>query len=792
MSSVRISGDEPGSARTLSVREQRRQTRRLVQRRKRARQRWERGQTLVIFALTLTVLLGLAGLTIDVARAYDLYARMLRAAEAGALAGVVYQPNHYNTLRNGSIDSAISAASKEVIMNGFGGPTPLAYNANACSGGEVQVCQVLDTDTALEVIITEPLNVVLLSGLGVQPITLVAKGQAEYDPPIGLTSRQSYVGDAMECSSGDSQNTNSYACPIGASVSGGDDHLQYDVAAFDGPAELKEWGDPYVYCAEGPELTTELSPAGPDPNTIVSAYNGFATNHPQWSDVANGAPIGNHCGPPGPNPGNPDQQPSGFEGPITGGGAHPMGYNYIVNVNLTGDNSLWIYNPGFVAQDLSTTPPLTLDHFLDPGVVGPLFPTGGAPPADPGYYAGPNSEGIGTKYDGVHHDAPLFYFTITYSIYQVQNVLDRASDGQLLAQEVFQPYDDTSADLAFHGCTGDQVYNPLWNGADTANWYHNQAGVVAGAPGECVKLQSSDPTGGAGPFGCITQWCAFTDNAVIGCVPPPLPNPNPCTALGQAVDLSNGTYRLVIEAQGLPALAQTGGVTDYNSGLQDGYGQHGYSIKLCAALAATLTSGPVNCSNGTGNGAGGFNVPPLNVTGWNDSTINLIEPLTTQSVNLNFPNSSCVGSNALPYSCHDIACIPSVYAGRLINARIFNSGAVATGDLYIGLVAPPNANATIIYPSDVNPLSKNLDGDTVFQTFDTAHSNYRPYHGLWINIQIQLSSKYKGDCKSTGAHTGKSGWFQLVAIGPAGSVPNDIVTYKFTVVGSPVHLVTPD
>jgi Flp pilus assembly protein TadG len=132
MSSVEMSSIEPVCAPALSVREQRRQTHRLVQRRKRARRRWERGQTLVIFALTLTVLLGLAGLTIDVARAYDLYARMLRAAEAGALAGVVYLPNHYNTVRNGDVDSAILRASKEVVKNGFG--TVLSPTASACSG----------------------------------------------------------------------------------------------------------------------------------------------------------------------------------------------------------------------------------------------------------------------------------------------------------------------------------------------------------------------------------------------------------------------------------------------------------------------------------------------------------------------------------------------------------------------------------------------------------------------------------------------------------------------------------
>src|SRR5579883_3411125 len=76
----------------------------------RFQRRLRTGQSLVIFALSFTVLLGLAGLTIDVARAYDLYARMQRAAEAGALAGVMYMPNYYNAVRPGDVDSAVSRA----------------------------------------------------------------------------------------------------------------------------------------------------------------------------------------------------------------------------------------------------------------------------------------------------------------------------------------------------------------------------------------------------------------------------------------------------------------------------------------------------------------------------------------------------------------------------------------------------------------------------------------------------------------------------------------------------------
>ena len=83
----------------LEARTRRRQLLRLDRRRARTRARLRKGQTLIIFALSVTVLLGLAGLVIDVARAYDLYAKMQRAADAGALAGVLYMPTYYNAAR---------------------------------------------------------------------------------------------------------------------------------------------------------------------------------------------------------------------------------------------------------------------------------------------------------------------------------------------------------------------------------------------------------------------------------------------------------------------------------------------------------------------------------------------------------------------------------------------------------------------------------------------------------------------------------------------------------------------
>src|SRR5258708_30984610 len=295
------------------------------QRRLAARGRQRRtGQSLIIFALSLTVLLGLAGLAVDATRAYDLYARMQRAAEAGALAGDLYMPTNYNTPRTVSDpNAAISRASQEVVKNGFGtllsNNLPATYFGcpNSPSSFEVAVCPITTRQSNLRVTITEQLNVVLLGALGVQPITLQASGQAEYLSPIQIAARANYFGDQAECSSGNAQNTNTSYCD--PSVSG--NHLNNFFATMDGPAELKEAGDPMVYCEEGHSKiasAADLDQLPPQP----AAYNGFPTNHAQWQPTG---PITTRCGAPvaGRKPRHPAKQPARGEGPGTEHTPHP-------------------------------------------------------------------------------------------------------------------------------------------------------------------------------------------------------------------------------------------------------------------------------------------------------------------------------------------------------------------------------------------------------------------------------------------------------------------------------------
>ena len=70
-----------------------------------------RGQIIVIFAFLLTILLGMAAFVVDLAWIWSNQLQVQRAADAGALAGVVHLP--------GDPLGGISAAKAESRKNGF-------------------------------------------------------------------------------------------------------------------------------------------------------------------------------------------------------------------------------------------------------------------------------------------------------------------------------------------------------------------------------------------------------------------------------------------------------------------------------------------------------------------------------------------------------------------------------------------------------------------------------------------------------------------------------------------------
>jgi hypothetical protein len=499
--------------------------------------------------------------------------------------------------------------------------------------------------------------------------------------------------------------------------------VQNFIVSMNGPAELKEAGDPFVYCAEGPSLgsSTQANPSfnpdNTDPkNTSITTpgpyppneytYNGAQTNHPQWTGVpytnnTSLAPIGpTYCGVPtgGTKPGNPDQQPSGYSSSLTANTDHPGGYSYRIDVGPTVTGaSVWVYNPAYIPQDANTSP-TPLDRFLDHGTSIGVNYCGG--PCEPTYYQGPMGEGIANRYDGVHHDAPLFFFDIHISLYKVQGDYDRSSDGTPIFQGEYDAYDATSADLSAHGCTSGQLYDPNWGkkqgGADTPNTYHNKGTLVQGsgckAPGDPTYINELG-------LQCRLQWCKVSPSGVGGIGP--------------------GAYRLTIEAVGEPSVGVNSitGQKDYASGYQDGYGSHAYAVAACDSDTVTSAFGSAGCKDGSF-GSGQYKNPQVVVSSWNNTDMTFQGALAARTPNKNYPQTACVTSAGTPYACLDAGCIPTAYAGRTITLGIFNlagltaetsTGVAASGNLYVGVV-PPAGGGTVTYPPEAQSGLITVDG----------------------------------------------------------------------------------
>ena len=643
----------------------------------------QRGQTLVIFALSLTVLMGFAGLAIDVLRAYDLYAREERAAEAGALAGVIYMPNFYCTLAT-SIDnnSAITRALTEVQKNGFGaGVTPPSSCTGTNTSAAVTVCQVTSSGTALQVTVTQNIDVFLLSAIGIQSFNVSATTAADYLNPFVLGAGPS-TGDSNVWGDGGSPNPKLY------------------LASINGPAEFKEMGDPYVDCEDGTSLTPPVLPptvAQANPNLLTATtpltrtlsaaippYTtdaGFVTNDPQHA-----APL---CG-----PSQPDKQPLGFTGEATklDTTIHPGAYNFAIRPTVP-NATVWIYNPSFTATDAGL----------------PLSSCNGAQNLDAffqdqsclNYY---KSYGPLTLDAAGHFDDPRFHFAMTYSLYWAQSSFTRLADVPILppagTDRTFPPMDEIKADLAAHGCSVGQAYNLTEVSTYTA------AGKAI-VPGGCVAAPTS------------YNWYQIGTLPAVGTLP----------SAGQ-------TYRLAVEATTFtpfndpnPTCAQ----------FQCGWGRHSYAVAVCAqgaipSLGTCPSGGLISAWN---NMDIYLNFPSSIKNNISVPLAYIPSAYAGRTVNLFFfdpGKSHGFGDNAYFLIVPPDPCIVVKYPTPTLIAGVTNNW-VRT-DKYPGTIlnAPPPGACTL---STTSIYAAKANGAT--QPSDDI------YNGLWVGpVPISLPSTYAG------------------------------------------------
>ena len=288
---------------------------------------------------------------------------------------------------------------------------------------------------------------------------------------------------------------------------------------------------------------------------------------------------------------------------------------------------------------------------------------------------------------------------------------------------------------------------PYWNGGATTNSYNPP--VVAGSG--CLTLSTSTPGTGYGtsaPAPCWQQWCALY------------------------TDLAPGTYRLVIEATGLLSTTSA-----YTSTLTSGYGAHSYALKLCPSTSTTPISCPDEASGGN---------PGLELSAWNNMDFYFSSQLSNGPPNPSDPSTTCTtqASPTTGYTCLDLACIPTAYAGRTLSVQFFDPGD-GSGDIYIGLAEAGVGSGSVSYPGLAATYISTIDGDTVVHAHFSSPS-YTAFNGIWLTAAVTLPPSYTGNCQTGPSGTG---WWQMI-YASANGTPGDQVGVSFSLTGSPVHLLS--
>src|SRR3982074_1333304 len=93
----------------------------------------ERGQSFILVAIILTMLLGFVGIVIDVGWYEVNLVRVQRAADAAALAGVVYLP--------GNLPGGVTAAKAASAKNGFTDGAPGVFVTATQDSGNPKIMQ---------------------------------------------------------------------------------------------------------------------------------------------------------------------------------------------------------------------------------------------------------------------------------------------------------------------------------------------------------------------------------------------------------------------------------------------------------------------------------------------------------------------------------------------------------------------------------------------------------------------------------------------------------------------------
>lgn len=152
----------------------------------------ESGQSLVVIALFFSLFMAIVGIAIDIAWFQFNVDRIQRAADAGALSGVVYLP--------GNLTGAQTAATSAIRRNGY---------VNGVNGATVTVIKEPGNDKMLRATVTAPVRTFFARMFGIANFAGNRYARAEFILPVPMGSPQNYYGINVLCRNSDTPP----ACP---------------------------------------------------------------------------------------------------------------------------------------------------------------------------------------------------------------------------------------------------------------------------------------------------------------------------------------------------------------------------------------------------------------------------------------------------------------------------------------------------------------------------------------------------------------------------------------------------
>lgn len=701
-----------------------------------------KGQTLVLFALSSVLIIGMVAVVIDVAWFWTNEQQMQKAADAGALAGAVYLP--------GNVSQAYTSALAEAKKNGY---------IDGTNGVTVTPQQDSSNRRRLKVTITGPVQayfaqVFCAITTCTNSISETVNATAEFTLPVPMGSPQNYYGlgtyvyDQVDTHSNDNDSNTGWD-PETAAVSGGawsnptratanDDSYtttstnnaaqQWNTFGLQGGASGVPNDPTLVVDGLEVQLADVYYSGGSGGNTsctvrVEVSWNGGTS----WSTAQNTSAL---------NTTTTTDKTVGSSSATSSWGAHSWAYSDFSNSNfrvrLTWTNG---------TTSCGTGRQVNLDQLLVRVTYHTVTTTSTSTPTT-GSVTGPTGSTLTSQ--------GFWGAVIT-------------KGGSRENGDQFSPFNDNSS-ISGHTST-----NPDYTDAG-----YDYTVILPGGSGQ-VKIYDATfcetgPNGSGGNLGAGDHWIAGSPNAVTTVYQLWNENNTPYDTTDDTLAATSGTTfanEIQADYSGVMGTPAHSGLTDCSTNPY-----HNGWYTLATGLSAGRYRVNVNTSSANNNSTNAENMFSLWVNSSGTGPQVYGEGKMAAYNNL-------VAGNQLFY----LAQIGAENAGKTMEISLFDPGDVS-GNAYLRIKSPDGNTynyATFSWSADNGTSGTNVT------SIQTASSGGSFFNDRLITIDVALPSTYGSTGLTPGGET-QPGWWKIEYQVSGG---NDTTTWQVGIRGSPVHLVVP-